>query len=261
MNEIPRTAAAAMAQPEGMTLPAPFQFGTAAPLHAEDMRQAMQQLQQQQAAAQAAGIGAQQAVDIHRPDRPNWSLRQMFGMAGPGLRGFLQGQSVPRPVPGFGGDVMPGIMRPSVPGMAPGIMMPQSTQQAYDTYYAALMAQQTAGPGAIAPVTTQPGSAPVAGAMLGSAQGVARPGAPGIQPPRPDVDPLAPLPPGFLASLGTGAQRFGGSVTGAAASAVGAANRVVGMASGPLYQGITRLNEAFDAGLGALAQVKNASTK
>ena len=38
LNEIPRTAAAAMAQPEGMTLPAPFQFGTAAPLHARNRR-------------------------------------------------------------------------------------------------------------------------------------------------------------------------------------------------------------------------------
>ena len=92
MNEIPRTAAAAMAQPEGMTLPAEFQFGTAAPLHAEDMRRAMQQLTEQQQQAQAAGLGAQMAVDLHRPDRPNYSLREMFGMTGGRLRGFLQGQ-------------------------------------------------------------------------------------------------------------------------------------------------------------------------
>ena len=180
LNEIPRTAAAAMAQPEGMTLPTEFQFGTAAPLHAADRQRAMQQVMEQQAAAQQAGLGAQMAADIHQPDRPNWSLRQMFGMAGPGLRGFLQGQSVPRPVPGFAGDVMPGIMRPPVPGQTPGMIMPQSTQQAYDQHYAALMAQQMAGPSAIPPTTAQPGSAPIAGALLGDSSGVARPGAPGI---------------------------------------------------------------------------------
>ena len=212
-------------------MPAEFQFGTAAPMHAEDMRRAMQQMaEQQQQQQQAAGLGAQMAADIHRPDRPTYSLLQMFGMAGPGLRGFLQGQSVPRPVPGSGGDVMPGIMRPSVPGMAPGMMMPQSTLQAYDQYYAAHVAAQLSGPSAVAPVTTQPGSAPLAGALLGSASGVIRPGAPGVQPPRPDVDPLAPLPAGFVASLGSGAQRFGGSVTGAAAGAAraGAWLEVVG---------------------------------
>ena len=44
LNEIPRTAAAAMAQPEGRTLPPEFQFGTAAPLHAADAARAQQQL-------------------------------------------------------------------------------------------------------------------------------------------------------------------------------------------------------------------------
>ena len=44
LNEIPRTAAAAMARPEGMTLPTEFQYGTAAPLHAADRQRAMMQL-------------------------------------------------------------------------------------------------------------------------------------------------------------------------------------------------------------------------
>ena len=70
INEIPRMAAQAMAAPVGGMLPPEFQFGTAAPLHAEDMRRAMQQLGEQQAVAQRAGLGAQQAVDLHRPDRP-----------------------------------------------------------------------------------------------------------------------------------------------------------------------------------------------
>ena len=43
LNEIPRTAAAAMAQPEGRTLPPEFQFGTAAPLHAADAARAQRQ--------------------------------------------------------------------------------------------------------------------------------------------------------------------------------------------------------------------------
>ena len=134
LNEIPRTAAAAMARPEGMTLPAEFQFGTAAPLHAADRQRAMQQLMDQQAAAQQAGLGAQTAADMHTPDRPQYLLERMFGQGGLRLFGFNQGQSVPRPVPGFAGDVMPGIMRPPVPGQAPGMIMPQPTQQAHDQY-------------------------------------------------------------------------------------------------------------------------------
>ena len=124
------------------------------------------------------------------------------------------------------------------------MMMPQATQQAYDQHMMAHMAAQMAGPSAIQPVTAQPGSAPVAGAMLGGS-GVARPGAPGVQPPIAQTDPLAPLPAGFVAGLGAVAQRAGSplrSVTGAAASAavsavggtLGAANRAVSVVSGPL---------------------------
>ena len=67
---------------------------------------------------------------------------------------------------------MPGQMRPPVPGEAPGMMMPQATQQAYDQHMMAAMAAQMAGPSGIQPVTAQPGSQPVAGAMLGSSSGV-----------------------------------------------------------------------------------------
>ena len=65
-NEIPRSAAAAMAQPEGMTLPAEFQFGTAGPLHAADMRQAMQQLERQQAASKRPSTNMLRRLSRHR---------------------------------------------------------------------------------------------------------------------------------------------------------------------------------------------------
>ena len=54
INEIPHAAAAAMAAPVGGMLPPEFQFGTAAPLHAADRAQAVQQLAQQQAAGNSS---------------------------------------------------------------------------------------------------------------------------------------------------------------------------------------------------------------
>ena len=83
------------------------------------MRRAMAQLGEQQAAAQQAGLGAQMAVDLHRPDRPQYLIDRMFGQGGLRLFGFNQGGSVPRPLPGFGGDIMAGQMRTPVPGAAP----------------------------------------------------------------------------------------------------------------------------------------------
>ena len=85
-------------------------------------------LMDQQAAQQQAALGAAAAVDIHRPDRPQYSLARLFGLEGTRLQGFLQGQDVPRPLPGFQGDIMPGQMRPPVIGAAPGMIMPQPSQ-------------------------------------------------------------------------------------------------------------------------------------
>ncbi len=76
----------------------------------------------------AAALGAATAVDMHRPDRPQYSLARLFGLEGTRLQGFLQGEPVPRPLPGFQGDVMPGQMRPPVVGAAPGMIMPQPSQ-------------------------------------------------------------------------------------------------------------------------------------
>ena len=68
--------------------------------------------------AALAGLGASQAAAMHAPARPHWDWRNMIGMPGVGarLQGFLQGQHVPAPLPGFGGDIAPGVMRPAVPG-------------------------------------------------------------------------------------------------------------------------------------------------
>ncbi len=77
-----------MAAPLGQPLPAPFQRGTAAPLHLRDQQQAQLPVLDQEAAREAQALGAAQAADMHLPDRPRYDLSRLFGMWGrpPGER-------------------------------------------------------------------------------------------------------------------------------------------------------------------------------
>ena len=86
------------------------------------------------------------------------------------------------------------------------------------------MAQQQAGAPAVPTAMAPPGVNPVAGALTGDSSLISRPGHPGIAPPCDDTDPNAPLPPGFVASLGAEAGRYVPSVSQAAGGFMAGAN-------------------------------------
>jgi len=110
-----------------------------------------------------------------------------------------------------------------------------------------------AGPPPVQPTHAQPGSEPLAGAVLGG-NPVARPGAPGVQPPQVDMDPYGPVPPGFISSLGAQASRYGPSVTGAASSAAGAASSAISTAYRPVNLMGDAAQGAVDTGFERLRQ-------